>query len=404
MYKIIIEDRELLGATAADLARQLYEFYGFKYATNWFKARKIPVKYHGLITYCELNGQVILDQKEVFYNYMLTIDGVEYKSNHKGSLISEVEYKHDVTGVSSWFDRESVPSSHTHRVSFLKKGDKVIYDNPNPEYKYVMIIDNLEFKFNSRKSLIDALEESIDIVNIGHWIDRGNVPIKYRDRVQLLKIEDRVIYDGSGEKEYAFTMKIDDKEFKSNYKQKLVNEVELTYGLTGVKHWITNKKIPLIYQDVFNYVEFNGEVLFDKSTKKYAFTITIDDKVYQDDIRENLIKKVQDDLGITGVVGWYNRGIVQLKLQDRFSLIKLDDKVIYDANNREYKYSITIDGETLKSNSKAEIVKLVEDKYDVTGVNSWFDRLRLPRMHHYRFKEVIIGDKVIHPKVKRGFE
>ena len=180
--------------------------------------------------------------------------------------------------------------------------------------------------------------------------------------------------------------------------------MRLTYNLTGVKHWITNKKIPLIYQDVFNYVEFNGEVLFDKSTKKYAFTITIDDKVYQDDIRENLIKKVQDDLGITGVVGWYNRGIVQLKLQDRFSLIKLDDKVIYDANNREYKYSITIDGETLKSNSKAEIVKLVEDKYDVTGVNSWFDRLRLPRMHHYRFKEVIIGDKVIHPKVKRGFE
>ena len=62
------------------------------------------------------------------------------------------------------------------------------------------------------------------------------------------------------------------------------------------------------------------------------------------------------------------------------------------------------DVKTLKSNSKAEIVKLVEDKYDVTGVNSWFDRLRLPRMHHYRFKEVIIGDKVIHPKVKRGFE
>ena len=30
MYKIIIEDRELLGATAADLARQLYEFYGIK--------------------------------------------------------------------------------------------------------------------------------------------------------------------------------------------------------------------------------------------------------------------------------------------------------------------------------------------------------------------------------------
>lgn len=202
---------------------------------------------------------------------------------------------------------------------------------------------------------------------------------------------------------YKYTLIIDDNTYKYNIKKNLIKKIEQDFNITGVKHWIANFKVPKIYHHKFNYVEFNGNIIHDIKNKKYKFNITIDDKVYSDDLRKNVIKRVEKEFGIQGVKKWYEHNEIPLKYQDRFNVVKLNDIEIYNKDNRKYRISIKIDGVEYTSNSKLKLINELQINHNIKNVALWFEHLRLLKSDTEKYREVIINGKTIHPRKKRGF-
>ena len=151
MYKIVIDGQLIEKEKRIELELYLYDYYGFYNASSWFNRKKIPDKLQDMITYCELGGEVIFDASNTTSKFEITIDGQNYKTNHRINLINEVELKHNINGVASWFDRETVPFVYSNRVSYMRKGDLIICDGLTHGYKYTAIIDNIKFENNQIK-------------------------------------------------------------------------------------------------------------------------------------------------------------------------------------------------------------------------------------------------------------
>lgn len=203
--------------------------------------------------------------------------------------------------------------------------------------------------------------------------------------------------------QYKYKLIIDNSTYKYNKKKDLVEKIEKDFNITGVKHWITELKVPTIYHNKFNYIEFNGKIIHSIKNKTYKFNVTIDDKVYSDDRKFNLINTIEKELNINGVRKWYEHGTIPYKYHNKFKIVKLNELEIYNKLNRNYRASIKIDGVEYNSNSKCELIYELENKYNFPNAAIWFEKLRVTKNDSEKYKEVVVNGQVIHPRVVRGF-
>lgn len=87
----------------------------------------------------------------------------------------------------------------------------------------------------------------------------------------------------------------------------------------------------------------------------------------------------------------------------------------------QYKYTLIIDNNTYKYNTKKNLIKRIEQDFNITGVKHWIANLKVPKIYHHKFnyvefngniihdiknkkyKEVIINGQTIHPRKKGDF-
>ena len=174
-------------------------------------------------------------------------------------------------------------------------------------------------------------------------------------------------------------------------------------NVKGVKHWLADLKLPLIHHNHFRYIKFNGHIIHDINNKKYRFNAQIDDKIYYDDLRPNLIKQIEDEHNIQGVCKWFEDFAIPFKHQDRFERVIVNGVEIYNKNNRNYRFTIKIDGVEYNSNSKMDLINELENECGFKNVSMWFNNLRLSKSESKIYNEVIINGKTIHPRKVRGF-
>lgn len=403
MYKAIVDGNIIEKQTRKQLQLCLELEYGFEGVRGWFDKRKIPRRVQDTITYCELNGMVILDDSQLNkFDYIVTIDGQTYKNHHRKSLIQEVELNHDVYNVASWFDRQSIPQIYRDRVTYLEKNGVVVVDFSQVDYRYMAIVNGTTIKTHTLNELCDELELLFGFEDCKIWIPKKQIPSKYKDKIDYLEVLNEIIYDCNETKLYKYSLIIDEVCYESDNRQTVINEVEEDYVITGVAHWFNVKRVPTAYHGLFNKVVLNGETIFDINIKTYKFSITIDDRLYRHDVKKELIEMVEKEENITGVKNWYYESRIPYHYQTKFKLIKIDDEVIFDSNCIVYKYCIKVDNKEFKSNSRKELISQVEDFYGITSVQSWLERYKILQTQEHLFDEVYIDGIKIYPRIKRG--
>lgn len=277
------------------------------------------------------------------------------------------------------------------------------FNNNIQDHKYIFIIDDYTYKANNTKELIQRVEEDFNLTGVKHWISNLKVPRIYHNRFDFISLNGRVLHDIKGKK-YRYSITIDDKTYSNDSRNELIKQVEESLGIVGVKHWITNSKIPNMYKDRFDYVALDGKVIHDATTKQYKFNVSIDGKTYSNDLRIEVIRQIEEEYKISGVERWFITKRIPQKYHNMFSLVKINDVVIYNKENRKYKQVVIIDGVEYKANLKSLIINEIEEKYNINRVSTWFTNYRLPKSQHGMFNEVIVNGEVIYPKERRGFE